>query len=65
MNTLATHSNRNSHNSSVAAVQAPVAASVARPQPRVRDFGIGYGRSSGYVQRPRYTSASATLFRIG
>lgn len=43
---------------------APAVSGTARPQPRVRDFGIGYGRSSGYVQRPRYTSPSAPLFRV-
>lgn len=28
----------------------------ARPEPRVRDFGIGYGNSSGYVSNRRYAS---------
>lgn len=36
----------------------------ARLQPRERDFGIGYGRSSGYASNRRYTSESfQPLFR--
>ncbi|MGI8561846.1 MAG: hypothetical protein ACR2J7_10550 [Luteimonas sp.] len=32
------------------------AASFARREPRVRDFGIGYGNSSGYASHRRYAS---------
>lgn len=32
---------------------------------RIRDFGIGYGNSSGYVQRPRYAPDNGrSLFRV-
>lgn len=32
------------------------AASFARREPRERDFGIGYGNSSGYASNRRYAS---------
>ncbi|WP_256645525.1 hypothetical protein [Thermomonas paludicola] len=35
-------------------------------QPRIRherDFGIGYGRSSGYVHNPSYITSTASFFR--
>jgi len=28
----------------------------ARPGPRERDFGVGYGKSSGYASNRRYTT---------
>jgi hypothetical protein len=28
----------------------------ARPGPRERDYGVGYGKSSGYASNRRYTS---------
>lgn len=31
-------------------------ASIARREPRERDFGIGYGNSSGYASHRRYAS---------
>lgn len=34
---------------------APVAARPSRRQYRARDFGVGYGRSSGYASGKRYT----------
>lgn len=33
-----------------------VLAGPARPQPRERDFGVGYGNSSGYASNRRYTT---------
>ncbi len=39
-------------------VHRPAAAVAARPsyrQYRARDFGVGYGRSSGYASDKRYT----------
>jgi hypothetical protein len=36
---------------------------VARPVKRERDFGIGYGSSSGYATAARYVS-SQTAFRF-
>ena len=30
---------------------------------RERDFGVGYGSSSGYGSNRRYASSSATIFR--
>ncbi|NZA26154.1 hypothetical protein H0E84_07125 [Luteimonas sp. SJ-92] len=44
---------RNEYRNVARAVQAP-----ARPEPRVRDFGVGYGSSSGYANARRYASAS-------
>jgi hypothetical protein len=36
------------------------------PQYRERDFGIGYGTSSGYVRTRSYTASTARpLFRVG
>lgn len=36
------------------------------PVYRERDFGIGYGTSSGYVRNRSYTAAAARpLFRVG
>lgn len=37
-----------------------------RPAPRERDFGIGYGKSSGYATGRRYTvqSNAPRLFRF-
>ncbi|WP_407353579.1 hypothetical protein [Luteimonas sp. R10] len=44
---------------------APAKASPARRDHRVRDFGVGYGNSSGYVSNRRYASASiAPRFRF-
>jgi hypothetical protein len=37
----------------------------ARPGPRERDYGVGYGKSSGYASNRRYTSNWAgPRFRI-
>lgn len=37
----------------------------ARPGPRERDFGIGYGKSSGYASNRRYTTEWAgPRFRV-
>lgn len=33
------------------------------PRQREREFGIGYGRSSGYVRSPSYVPAQAGMFR--
>ena len=30
---------------------------------RERDFGVGYGSSSGYASNRHYASSSATIFR--
>lgn len=39
---------------------------VARPAKRERDFGIGYGSSSGYATAARYVpNRVATHFRFG
>ncbi|MEO6264697.1 MAG: hypothetical protein ABIO58_07045 [Luteimonas sp.] len=48
----------------VAQAQKPVA---ARREYRERDFGIGYGRSSGYASNRRYANAWGGLphFRCG
>ena len=42
-------------------------ASPARREYRERDFGVGYGRSSGYASDKRYASSwsGPTLFRCG
>ncbi|CAN5639504.1 hypothetical protein BH23PSE2_BH23PSE2_08930 [soil metagenome] len=43
--------------SKLASTQAPSAlAPPARREHRQRDFGIGYGSSSGYASNPRYAS---------
>jgi hypothetical protein len=40
--------------------------SPARPAHRERDFGIGYGNSSGYGQDRRYADSGAKpMFRCG
>lgn len=40
------------------------AASLPRREPRSRDFGIGYGSSSGYFSQRRYAgSPAASRFR--
>ena len=40
------------------------ATSPSRPPRRERDFGVGYGRSSGYAMERRYTRDwGATRFR--
>jgi len=37
-----------------------------RPEPRRRDFGIGYGSSSGYFSQRRYAgNSTASRFRCG
>lgn len=37
----------------------------ARREPRTRDFGVGYGNSSGYASRRRYASSSVSArFRL-
>ena len=37
----------------------------ARPGPRERDFGVGYGKSSGYASNRRYTTEWAgPRFRV-
>lgn len=42
----------------------PAPAAPSRPQPRERDFGVGYGNSSGYASHRRYSSnAFQPLFR--
>lgn len=38
------------------AVQSPVDSTLSSARYRERDFGIGYGASSGYAQDKRYTS---------
>lgn len=39
---------------------------IARPLKRERDFGIGYGSSSGYAAAARYVSnQTAPRFRFG
>lgn len=39
---------------------------VARPVTRARDFGIGYGSSSGYATAARYVpNRTAPRFRFG
>ncbi|GAB6195622.1 hypothetical protein [Lysobacter xanthus] len=43
----------------------PFAVSANRLAPRERDFGIGYGKSSGYATARRYTSEWAgPRFRV-
>lgn len=42
----------------VHAARPAVAIPPPRPEPRRRDFGIGYGSSSGYVSNRRYASSS-------
>lgn len=38
----------------------------ARPEPRSREFGVGYGASSGYVRRRGYARSSLSpRFRMG
>lgn len=45
---------------------APAVAAPARREPPQRDFGTGYGRSSGYAQARCYSHAQAmTPFRFG
>lgn len=42
----------------------PAAPSAARQPYRVRDFGVGYGTSSGYASHRRYSSSGfQPLFR--
>lgn len=37
----------------------------ARPEPRARDLGIGYGNSSGYFHKRRYAGGTAApRFRL-
>ncbi|TZF88143.1 hypothetical protein [Cognatilysobacter lacus] len=37
----------------------------ARPGPRERDFGVGYGKSSGYASNRRYvTETAGRTFRV-
>ncbi|MEO6365335.1 MAG: hypothetical protein ABIO38_04695 [Luteimonas sp.] len=45
----------------------PMPAQAPRRQPpRTRDFGVGYGNSSGYASERRYTSDwSQIRFRMG
>lgn len=39
-------------------------AATFQPRPRSeREFGIGYGRSSGYVRNRSYVASQPTLFR--
>ncbi len=57
---------RNNHLASVAvaALGAAPASSTLRHVHRERDFGVGYGNSSGYGRERRYTSNGfAPLFR--
>lgn len=35
---------------------------VSRLAPRERDFGVGYGKSSGYASLRRYTTPSAPRY---
>ena len=46
---------------------APAAQLVVRPAKRERDFGIGYGSSSGYATAASYVPNSRTTprFRLG
>jgi hypothetical protein len=46
---------------------AVTAAAPVRREYRERDFGVGYGRSSGYASDRRYASnwSGPTLFRCG
>jgi len=48
-------------------MQRPAASVPARREYRERDFGVGYGRSSGYASDRRYASAwnGPVLFRCG
>ncbi len=34
----------------------PMSTTARRQPPRTRDFGVGYGNSSGYASERRYTS---------
>jgi hypothetical protein len=44
----------------------PAVPSLARPVKRERDFGVGYGSSSGYAAATRYVSDRTTpRFRFG
>lgn len=49
------------------AVRPAIAVPPPRREYRERDFGVGYGRSSGYASDKRYASpwAGATHFRFG
>ncbi len=47
-------------NAAIHAAQAP-----ARPAPRQRAMGVGYGSSSGYVRRAQYARSSLSpRFRV-
>ncbi|MGY0560562.1 MULTISPECIES: hypothetical protein [unclassified Luteimonas] len=57
--------NVNVHSSRLVASTRPVLLPPARPEPRTRDFGIGYGNSSGYFHKRRYAGGSAApRFRL-
>lgn len=45
------------------AVQAQAGSAPHSARYRERDFGIGYGRSSGYVRNRSYVASQPTLFR--
>lgn len=52
------HANHTAPFSTTASTAAPLAS-------RSRDFGIGYGRSSGYARRSRYVqNEMRSLFRV-
>lgn len=51
----------NLHSSALHAAPAPA---VETPRYRARDFGIGYGRSSGYAAARSYAPASAPAPRF-
>ena len=50
-----------------AAARPSIAAAPVRREYRERDFGVGYGRSSGYASDRRYANSwsGPTLFRCG
>ncbi len=49
------------------AIQAPPQATSPRREYRERDFGVGYGRSSGYASQRQYANAwnGQVRFRCG
>ena len=66
MNAYSTAANRNLSAAANATARPLVAAaaSPSRPPHRQRDFGVGYGTSSGYASNRSYVSRNVTpLFR--
>ena len=65
--TVLTHTSSRTTSDRADAAVAPVAIEAARPRRmrRERDFGVGYGSSSGYASGTRYTSDwAAPRFRF-